>query len=62
MSFLVNAITSWLWSKPSVSNSQEYKYICESKDLVDVERRQLQVQRGEAPFQIKANQNLRGWV
>jgi hypothetical protein len=64
MNFLVDAITSWMWSKPSMSNSQEYKYLAASKDLADVERRQRQMQRGEAPWQVKskANENLKGWV
>lgn len=62
MNFLVDAITSWMWSKPSISHSQEYKYLCEANDLADVERRQRQMQRGEAPFQVKANNNLKGWV
>jgi len=58
MNFLVDAITSWMWSKPSISHSQEYKYLSEANDLADVERRQRKLQRGEAPFQVKANNNL----
>ena len=34
-------------------------YLGESTDLVDLERRQRQIDRGQAPYQ---NKNLAGWV
>ena len=34
-------------------------YLGEATDLVDLERRQRQIDRGQAPYQ---NSNLQGWV
>lgn len=36
------------------------EYLAEATDLIDLERRQRQMDRGQAPWQI--NKNLRGWV
>lgn len=35
-------------------------YLAEATDLIDLERRMRQMDRGQAPWQI--NNNLRGWV
>jgi len=37
-------------------------YLADSISLEDLERRQRAISRGEAPWQVKANQNLTGWV
>lgn len=37
-------------------------YLAESVDLVDLEIRMRRIDRGEAPWQVKINDNLRGWV
>ena len=37
------------------------EYLGEATDLVDLERRMRQIDRGQAPFQT-VNQNLTGWV
>lgn len=39
-----------------------YNYLADSISLEDLERRQRLINRGEAPWQIRANQNLKGWV
>lgn len=38
------------------------EWLAEAHDLVDLERRQKQIARGQAPWQIQANANLKGWV
>lgn len=42
--------------------TKEEKYLAASCDLVELERRQNELQRGSAPWQAVANKNLRGWV
>lgn len=42
--------------------TKEEKYLASSCDLVELERRQRELQRGSAPWQAVANKNLRGWV
>jgi len=37
-------------------------YLADSISLEDLERRQRAISRGEAPWQLKANQNLTGWA
>lgn len=49
-------------SKLNSEQKQIEKYLAESYDLVDLERRQRQISRGEAPWQIHTNANLRGWA
>lgn len=39
----------------------EYEYLADSKDLVDLERRQRQITRGEASFQITNNFKAKGF-
>jgi hypothetical protein len=38
------------------------EYLSDSISLEDLERRQRSISRGEAPWQIRANQNLKGWI
>jgi len=38
------------------------KWLAESTDLVDIERRQRMISRGQAPWQVRASHNLRGWL
>jgi len=38
------------------------EYLADSISLEDLERRQRSSSRGEAPWQIRANQNLKGWI
>jgi len=38
------------------------EYLADSISLEDLERRQRSISRGEAPWQIRANQNLKGWI
>ncbi len=37
-------------------------YLADSVDLVDLENRIKKIDRNEAPWQIQANMNLKGWV
>lgn len=37
-------------------------YLADSESLDEIERKQRLINRGEAPWQIRANQNLKGWV
>ncbi len=39
-----------------------YEYLSSSTDHVDLENRIRNIDRGLAPWQIKANQSLRGWL
>lgn len=48
--------------KTTVYSSLEEQWLANSTDLVDLERRQKMLMRGQAPFQVQANQNLSGWV
>ena len=38
------------------------EYLADSISLEDLERRQRLINRGEAPWQIRANQNLKGCI
>ena len=38
------------------------QWLAESTDLVDIERRQRMISKGQAPWQIRASNNLRGWL
>ena len=42
--------------------TKEEKYLASSCDLVELQRRQRLIQRGQAPWQPVTNKNLRGWV
>ena len=53
-------IKKWFIFKTEQDRIEEY--LAESSNLVDLERRQGLIDRGEAPWQTKPNQNLWGWV
>jgi hypothetical protein len=38
------------------------QWLAESTDLVDIERRQRMISKGQAPWQIRSSNNLRGWL
>lgn len=38
------------------------QWLAESNDLVDIERRQRMISKGQAPWQIRASNNMRGWL
>lgn len=38
------------------------EYLADSASLEEIERKQRMISRGEAPWQIRANYNLKGWV
>lgn len=38
------------------------EWLADSTSLQDIERKQKMINRGEAPWQVQANHNLRGWV
>ena len=38
------------------------EYLADSISLEDLERRQRMIERNQAPWQIQASQNLRGWL
>lgn len=58
-------LTKWL-SNILISKDHEQQLIenwfAASIDLSDLERRQKMLERGQAPWQTRANINLRGWV
>jgi hypothetical protein len=39
-----------------------YDWLSSSSSLEEIERRQRMLSRGEAPWQVRANQNLKGWI
>lgn len=48
--------------QPRTEKEKVEEYLADSISLEDLERRQRLINRGEAPWQIQANQNLRGWI
>lgn len=57
---------NWLFYRSKKSVYDPYRqqiedYLAEAYDLVDLERRQRQIDRGQAPWQ-RYNSNLKGWV
>jgi hypothetical protein len=38
------------------------EYLADAVDLVDLENRIRRIDRHEAPWQVRANQNLTGWA
>jgi hypothetical protein len=50
------------WFKTKTDKQQIEEYLADSISLEDLERRQRLISRGEAPWQVRANQNLKGWV
>jgi hypothetical protein len=50
------------WFKTKTDRDMINEYLADSVSLEDLERRQRLISRGEAPWQPRANQNLKGWV
>lgn len=48
--------------RPSQEKLLIEQWLAESKDLVDLERRQRMIDKGQAPWQIQAKQRMKGWV
>jgi hypothetical protein len=48
--------------KPKNEKDIVEAYLADSISLEDLERRQRAISRGEAPWQVRANYNLSGWV
>jgi len=61
---LLNKLLKALFTERNtgVLTKQEEKWLANSTDLVDLERRQKMLARGQAPFQVQSNTNLKGWV
>lgn len=38
------------------------EYLADSASLADLERRQRSIDRGDAPWQLRAKSNLRSWT
>lgn len=38
------------------------QWLADSVSLSDLERRQRMIEKGQAPWQVQANYNLRGWA
>ena len=53
-----------LFSNKNISTEQDkiYNWLSSSSSLEEIERRQRMLSRGEAPWQVSANQNLKGWI
>ena len=50
------------WFKRRTQKDIIHDYLADSISLEDLERRQRLIDRGEAPWQIQANANLKGWA
>lgn len=50
------------WFKKTTEKELIEQYLADSASLADVERRQRLISRGEAPWQLRARQNLKGWA
>ena len=60
---LLNKLLKALFTeRTGVLTTQEEKWLAQSTDLVDLERRQRMLQRGQAPWHLQTNNNLKGWV
>jgi len=61
---LLNKLLKALFTeqRTGVLTTQEEKWLAQSTDLVDLERRQRMLQRGQAPWAVQVNNNLKGWV
>lgn len=60
---LLNKLLKALFTeRTGVLTTQEETWLAQSTDLVDLERRQRMLQRGQAPWHLQTNNNLKGWV
>ena len=48
--------------KKTTEKEKIEKWLADSASLADLERRQKMIDKGQAPWQIEANNNLRGWA
>ena len=46
----------------SAEKDKIYDWLASSSSLEEIERRQRMLSRGEAPWQVTANHNLKGWI
>lgn len=59
---MIDFIKSLFESERERERRQTEAWLSNSESLEEVERKQKALNRGEAPWQIQANVNLRGWV
>lgn len=58
---MIEKLLKFLIQKPKEQEQIE-KWLADSASLADLERRQKMIDKGQAPWQVQANNNLRGWV
>jgi len=58
---MIRKILEFLVRKPQEQERIE-QWLADSVSLSDLERRQRMIDKGQAPWQVQANNNLRGWV
>ena len=58
---MIRKILEFLVRKPQEQERIE-QWLADSASLADLERRQRMIDKGQAPWQIQANNNLRGWA
>lgn len=60
---VVNFIKSLFTSKRFPTEQEKiYNWLSSSSSLEEIERRQRMMSRGEAPWQVNTNHNMKGWV
>lgn len=47
--------------KSNTEDDFRNEYLAEAVSLIDLENRLRQIDRGQAPWQLRAQQSLRGW-
>lgn len=57
---IVNLLKRML--KPSTEQQKIEEWLADSASLIELEYRQRMIDRGQAPWQIQANNNLRVWA
>ena len=58
---MIASLIRALIKKPTEKQLIE-EWLADSASLSDLERRQRLIERNQAPWQVQANNNLRGWV
>lgn len=48
---LLTKLFTWFF-QPRYENTEEYRWLCNSSDVADLERKLKMLERGKAPFQI----------
>lgn len=60
---MFNTLKSLLtFNKPETDQQRVYNWLASSDSLEEIERKQRMLNRGEAPWQVQANNNLKGWI